>query len=122
MHDVTTGTNSQAATEETLFPGRGVTLFRRWARPGGVAWARLALLHGYGDHSGRYVHFMQWLALRGVEVHALDFRGHGRSQGPRAHVRQWEDYLDDLAAFLDLDPLRIASERPPLFVLGHSHG
>jgi alpha-beta hydrolase superfamily lysophospholipase len=122
MQDVTTGADSYTATGETLFPGTGVTLFRRWARPAATAWARLALLHGYGDHSGRYVHFMQWLALSGIEVHALDFRGHGRSQGPRAHVRRWEDYLDDVKAFLELDPLRVAPGRPPLFVLGHSHG
>jgi alpha-beta hydrolase superfamily lysophospholipase len=122
MHDRSTGTDSPTATAETLFPGRGVTLFRRSVRPATSAWARVALLHGYGDHSGRYLHFMQWLARRGVEVHALDFRGHGRSQGPRAHVRRWEDYLDDLTAFLDLDPLRLARGRPPLFVLGHSHG
>jgi lysophospholipase len=122
MHDVTTGTESHAVTEETLFPGKGVTLFRRWVRPRGTALARLALLHGYGDHSGRYVHFMEWMARRGVEVHTFDFRGHGRSQGARAHVRRWEDYLDDLKSFLELDPLRIASERAPLFVLGHSHG
>jgi alpha-beta hydrolase superfamily lysophospholipase len=65
---------------------------------------------------------MQWMARRGVEVHALDFRGHGRSQGPRAHVRRWEDYLDDLKAFLELDPLRAGPEPTPVFVLGHSHG
>jgi alpha-beta hydrolase superfamily lysophospholipase len=122
MRDAATGTDSGITSHETLFPGRGVTLFRRSVQPAAAAWARLALLHGYGDHSGRYVHFMQWLALRGIEVHALDFRGHGRSQGPRAHVRRWEDYLDDLSSFLDLDPLRPGADRPPLFVLGHSHG
>jgi lysophospholipase len=86
--------------------------------------ARLAVLHGYGDHGGRYVEAMEWLASRGVACHAFDFRGHGRSSGRRAYVRRWDEYLDDLDAFLsqpDLSHGGAAADRP-LFVLGHSHG
>jgi alpha-beta hydrolase superfamily lysophospholipase len=84
--------------------------------------ARLALLHGYGDHSGRYLHFMRWLAERGVACHTFDFRGHGRSPGRAVYVRRWDEYLDDLAAFLALDALRPGAPGGPVFVLGHSHG
>src|SRR4051794_16407640 len=84
--------------------------------------ARLILLHGYGDHSGRYVHFMRWLAERGVACHSFDFRGHGRSPGRRGYVRRWDEYLEDLAAFLALAPLRADAPGGPLFVLGHRHG
>jgi alpha-beta hydrolase superfamily lysophospholipase len=52
----------------------------------------------------------------------MDFRGHGRSGGRRGFVARWEEFLDDLRAFLALDELRPGADRPPLFVLGHSHG
>lgn len=87
--------------------------------------ARLAIVHGYGDHAGRYLEFMGWMAARGVMCHAFDLRGHGRSSGWRGYVRRWDDYLDDLRAFLDrYELLEDAGEPapPPLFLLGHSHG
>jgi lysophospholipase len=108
----------------TIATGDGLQLFRRSFTPAdpGHSTARLALLHGYGDHSARYLHFMRWLAERGVACHAFDFRGHGRSPGRAVYVRRWEEYLDDLTAFLSLDALRPDAPGGPLFVLGHSHG
>jgi alpha-beta hydrolase superfamily lysophospholipase len=102
----------------------GWRLFQRSVLPAdpGHSIARLALLHGYGDHSGRYIHFMRWLAERGVACHSFDFRGHGRSPGRPVYVRRWDEYLDDLATFLALDPLQPEAPGGPLFVLGHSHG
>jgi alpha-beta hydrolase superfamily lysophospholipase len=102
----------------------GRRLFRRSVTPAEPhrATARLALLHGYGDHSGRYLHFTRWLAERGVACHSFDFRGHGRSAGRLVYVRRWDEYLNDLAAFLALGPLRPGAPGGPLFVLGHSHG
>ena len=90
-------------------------------------WARLALLHGYGDHGGRYGHVLNWLAERGISCSTLDFRGHGRSFGRRGYVRRWDEFLDDLATFLAWERSRNAQPdgnkpAPPLFVLGHSHG
>jgi len=94
-------------------------LFRRTVAPREGAWARLAIVPGYGDHSGRYLEPMTWWAERGIATHALDPRGHGRAAGGRGAVRRWEEYLADLAAFLGW-----LTERPgpPLFLLGHSHG
>jgi alpha-beta hydrolase superfamily lysophospholipase len=103
---------------DSTFPSPAGSLYRRSIVP--VApWSTLALIHGYGDHSGRHAHFMRWLAERGVACHALDLRGQGRSPGRRAFVRRWEDYLDDLDAFLRLPDLHATR---PLFLLGHSHG
>jgi alpha-beta hydrolase superfamily lysophospholipase len=109
--------------EEGAFPGKGVTLYRRSVQPAGPSWAHLGVLHGYGDHSGRHLLFMRWLAERGVACHALDFRGHGMSGGRRGFVSQWEDFLADLDSFLRLEPL--SPERRsgrPLFLLAQSHG
>jgi alpha-beta hydrolase superfamily lysophospholipase len=108
--------------EEGSFRAGAMRLFRRSVRPASGAWARLGLLHGYGDHSGRHLHAMRWLAGRGVVCHALDFRGHGLSEGRRGYVRRWEEYLDDLDAFLATDELRPSPSEGAPFLLGHSHG
>lgn len=100
-------------------------LYRRQYRPVGTVVARLLILHGYGDHSGRFAHVMQWFAGRGVACDAFDFRGHGRSSGKRGFVSQWPEYLDDLRAALATtraDAVRDNVSDRPLYVLGHSHG
>src|SRR5437016_5783680 len=80
--------------EDGEIAGAGGTFYRRSAVPEGAAWARVGVVHGYGDHSGRYVHFLRWLAERGVAVHAVDLRGHGLSAGRRGFVARWEEYLE----------------------------
>jgi alpha-beta hydrolase superfamily lysophospholipase len=80
------------------------------------------LVHGYGEHSGRHDRFLQWLAERGVVAHALDLRGQGRSEGQRGAVARWDNYLADLAAFLNELTPASGGEDPPLFHIGHSHG
>lgn len=82
--------------------------------------AVVVLVHGFGEHSGRYEHVGRWLAQRGMAVHAYDHLGHGRSTGPRAHVDRFDAYLDDLA--LVLDCARAETPRLPVFLLGHSMG
>jgi alpha-beta hydrolase superfamily lysophospholipase len=106
--------------DETFEGGWGV-LFRRSARPVNQAVARLLIIHGYGDHGGRYVHFMQWLAEHGIACDAVDLRGQGRSPGWRGYVDRWENYLDDVHSFVDRCKLSEPACPPP-FLLGHSHG
>jgi alpha-beta hydrolase superfamily lysophospholipase len=124
--------------EGTLAPGRGAVeseaeftgpsgqLYRRTVRPAeGQPWVRLAVVHGYGDHSGRYREFMTWMAERGVACEAVDLRGHGQAAGRRGAVNTWNDYLDDLNAFLsEITPHHQPStiHHQPTFLLGHSHG
>ena len=76
---------------ESNLSGKG-RIYARTYRPKAVGRAelgRLVLLHGYGDHGGRYAHCLAWMALRGVAGCSLDFRGHGRSLGRRGFVRRW---------------------------------
>ena len=108
---------------EALIPRADGALYRRSVLPAGPRRAHLAVLHGYGDHSGRYLPLMRWMAERGIACHALDFRGHGKSEGRRGFVTRWEEYLTDLDAFLQAEELRAETrDEAPLFVLGHSHG
>lgn len=58
--------------------------------------ARVVLVHGYAEHSGRYAWLVQALCGAGYECVTFDLRGHGRSDGPRGHVGRFADYLDDL--------------------------
>ena len=89
---------------------------RRWV-PGGDAWARLLLIHGIAEHSGRYERTGTLFAAGGVEVSAFDLRGFGGSGGRRAFVRRWDEYLDDVE-----DRLAALREGLPLVLMGHSMG
>ncbi len=82
--------------------------------------AVLALVHGVGEHSGRYLNLVGPLVEGGHPVYSYDQRGHGRSPGPRVHIERWTDYRDDLRAFLGL----VAQHAPhrPLVLYGHSMG
>jgi lysophospholipase len=86
----------------------------------------VAVVHGYGDHSGCYRETMERLATAGFETHAVDLRGHGHSGGRRGHVGRWHDYLDDLSAFLERvrrsTGADLTGNPRPLFLLGQSHG
>ena len=78
----------------------------------------VVVVHGLAEHSGRYEHVGAGLAARGHDVRASDLRGFGESQGARASLDSWDDYLDDLAG-------DIASARQtgvPVVLLGHSLG
>ncbi|MCK5942152.1 MAG: lysophospholipase [Planctomycetes bacterium] len=93
-------------------------LHSRWL-PAGDERAALLLVHGYGEHCGRYEHVFEALAARGVSCLGIDYRGFGRSGGRRAFVRSFDDYLDDVQ--WGLDRLAERSRRQP-FLLGHSQG
>ena len=105
----------------------GVELFvREWA-PAPMVPARGAILlvHGLGEHSGRYRLLAQFLRENGYRVRAYDHAGFGRSDGPRGHIRRPLALVDDLAsAFDDFDAAVRRADRgaPPPLVLGHSMG
>ncbi len=100
--------------------GDGRRLFERHWLPEGPIRADLVIVHGYAEHSGRYAHVGAYLAGRGFAVHALDLRGHGESDGEPVLVRSFEEFLDDLDAFLAR--VRAQSAGRQLFLLGHSMG
>ena len=78
----------------------------------------IVLVHGLGEHSGRYDHVAEALGARGHRVGASDLRGFGESGGRRAWIRRWDDYLDDLAG--DVEGARAVGL--PVVLLGHSLG
>ncbi len=83
--------------------------------------ATVAVLHGGGDHSGRYPAITTALVRAGFQVALVDLRGHGQSDGRRWHVDGFADNLADLDAFVaKLSQDGVARDR--LFVVAHSHG
>ncbi len=93
--------------------------YQRW-RAGGQAQATLVIVHGFGEHSGRYEYLVERLLSESCCIYAFDLRGHGHSPGPRGHVRSWAQFREDLRRFLRMVE---AMEAPaPLYLMGHSLG
>jgi lysophospholipase len=80
----------------------------------------ISVVHGYGDHGGRYKRLARYFTPLGFTVYAIDLRGHGESPGKRGHIRQFEDYLLDIDAFLTY--VRGSALGNPILLLGHSMG
>lgn len=88
--------------------------------PDGDARASILLVHGLGEHSGRYAYLAQHCTRRGFALHALDHYGHGKSDGHPGYVERFSVYLDVVAHVLDT----LVEKHPqgPRFLLGHSMG
>lgn len=95
-------------------------LYRRSWLPETPPRAAILLVHGLGEHSGRYEYFAAHCTARGFSVHAVDHYGHGCSEGLRGHVQRFSVYLDGLRALRDA--VRDDDADLPLFLVGHSMG
>jgi alpha-beta hydrolase superfamily lysophospholipase len=95
---------------------------RDWPVPSGYrARGTVLIVHGLGEHGGRYEMLARQLNAWGFAVRAYDHYGHGLSGGPRGGLSSDTRLLDDLAAVLDATCA--AQPRPqPLVLLGHSLG
>jgi len=82
--------------------------------------AAICLVHGMGEHSGRYGHVADRLTQAGYSVFAFDLRGHGKSLGPRGHTPSYRTLLNDINSLLN----EVDKNFPelPLFLYGHSLG
>jgi len=107
--------------QEGYFKGRqGTNLYYQGWLPEGRSVAVLLIVHGLAEHSGRYGNVVNYFVPRGYAVYGIDHLGHGHSDGPRAYVERFQDFLDPLKVFLD----RIRDWQPgaPIFLVGHSLG
>jgi alpha-beta hydrolase superfamily lysophospholipase len=112
------GAASPSLRAGTIRTTDGIELFLiRWPCAAPIR-ATVALLHGLAEHAGRYAALAQHLNAAGIELVAVDLRGHGRSPGARTWVASFDDYLLDAHALLQA----AAREGVPLFLMGHSMG
>jgi alpha-beta hydrolase superfamily lysophospholipase len=107
-----------AYNEQTLELTGGGEVYTWWRRePGAIA--QVVLVHGFGEHSGRYHPLTDFLCSRGFNVCSFDQRGHGRSSGLYGHIDRFGDYEDDLRRVVAMAK---AHGPAPLFLIGHSMG
>lgn len=102
------------------FEGTGGGVFyRRWD-PGEQARRIVLIVHGYAEHGGRYAHVAERLSESGAVVYAPDHQGHGRSEGERALIPDFESVVEDLQHLARI--ARSDHSALPLFLVGHSMG
>ncbi|MCW2527013.1 MAG: hydrolase [Pseudonocardiales bacterium] len=106
--------------EHTLTGRGGVNIAYDVWEPDVPSRGILVISHGLGEHGRRYDHVARRFAALGLTVVVPDHRGHGRSGGPRAGLKRFDDLTDDLQSVFDA----VTADRTgqPLFLLGHSMG
>lgn len=106
---------------EGKFKGRkDLNLYYQSWQPAQAPKAILLVVHGFAEHSGRYMNVVNYFVPKGYAVYGLDHRGHGRSDGLRGYVERFSYYLDDLKTFFDI--VRGEYDNAKTFIVGHSMG
>ncbi len=98
----------------------GLEFYVRGWQPPALPKAVVALVHGLGEHIGRYAHLGEAFTQAGYVLSGFDLRGHGKSGGARGVFPPEAVVLDDIAAFLKETSARFPDK--PLFLYGHSLG
>lgn len=82
--------------------------------------AVVQLVHGFREHSGRYMNVVNALVPRNYAIYADDHRGHGKSEGIRGYVDSFDQYIEDEKLLHDI--IKERHSNLPIFLLGHSMG
>jgi acylglycerol lipase len=93
--------------------------YQAWLPEGDVK-AVLFVVHGLGEHCGRYMNHVNYFVPLGYAVYGLDHLGHGKSDGEQEVIQRFEDYTDTLTIYYQM----VKGWQPgkPIFILGHSMG
>lgn len=103
-----------------LVSSDGSALKGRFWKPKNHPIATICLIHGIGEHSGRYDFWARRFCKQGIMVYALDYRGHGMSAGKQGHINQLSDFLDDIGALVRR--CKRNHRDIPSYIYGHSMG
>ncbi len=106
--------------ETWTFQGKGGLSLHAQAWTPPQARASLIVVHGLGEHAGRYGNVVEYFCPRGFAIHGYDHRGFGRSEGRRAYTDSLDDFLDDLDTFVGAVRERRPGEK--IGIVGHSMG
>ena len=98
----------------------GVNFYVQGWEPQNRPKAVIALIHGFGEHTGRYKHVGEAFNAAGYILIGFDLRGHGKSEGIRGHIPSYDALMDDIADFITWIDIRYPGL--PCFLYGHSMG
>ena len=108
-------------TFESKFEGSdGTSFYVQGWEPDAAPKAVVALVHGLGDHVGRYPHVAQALTDAGYAMVGFDLRGHGKSGGARGHFPSLDAAMQDICQLFQFISQRYPNL--PQFLYGHSLG
>ncbi len=106
---------------EGSFKGiRDANIYYQSWQPEGDAQAVLLIVHGLGEHSGRYMNVVNYFVPLGYAVYGFDHIGHGRSDGRREYLERFTDYTETLRICHKM--IKTNQAEKPVFLLGHSMG
>jgi acylglycerol lipase len=107
-------------TEGTFKSVRGLNIYYQGWLPDGDVKAVLFIVHGLGEHCGRYANVVNHFVPLGYAVYGLDHIGHGKSDGGREQIVRFEDFTEPLVAYYKM----VKGWQPgkQIFLLGHSMG
>jgi len=107
-------------TEPNTDMNDDVTFYMQGWEPEGKPRAIVCLIHGLGEHTGRYEHVGKALNDAGYALFGFDLRGHGQTGGPRGHIPSFDVAMQDIHQFVKFQK----QNRPglPVFLYGHSLG
>jgi alpha-beta hydrolase superfamily lysophospholipase len=98
----------------------GLMMYSKGWAPEGDPKAVVCLVHGLGEHIGRYNHVGATFSDAGYALLGFDLRGHGKSGGRRGHTSSYDAILDDVTTFIQNAKERYPGK--PCFLYGHSLG
>jgi acylglycerol lipase len=106
---------------EGSFKGvRNANIYYQAWLPEGDAKAVLFIVHGLGEHCGRYMNVVDHFVPLGYAVYGLDHIGHGKSEGTREFVQSFEDFTNTLTIYFNM--VTEWQTGKPVFLVGHSMG
>jgi len=106
---------------EGTFQGvRDIQIYYQAWLPDGDVKAVLFVVHGLGEHSGRYMNHVNRFVPLGYAVYGLDHIGHGKSGGEREVIDRFTDFTATLTTYYNM----VKGWQPgkPIIILGHSLG
>jgi acylglycerol lipase len=109
-----------SSVEHVSAPDGTRLLVRHWRAQGDRPSARVLIVHGLAEHSGRYEHVGDAFAEAGMDAQGIDLRGFGGSGGPRASVERFGRFHDDVEE--RLVAMRAAAPAAAVVLYGHSMG
>jgi acylglycerol lipase len=106
---------------EGYFQGvRNANIFYQSWLPDGNVKAVLLIVHGLGEHSGRYTNVVNHFVPLGYAIYGFDHIGHGKSDGEREVIDRFEDFTSPLTIYLSM--VKAWQPGKPIFLFGHSLG